>query len=78
MKSLLTFLVESIVEKPKAVEIKEEKKENFLEYIIKVDPEDMKLIIGKKGQTIRAIRTLAKTKAIKQGKRINVKLEESQ
>ncbi|MBU3957069.1 KH domain-containing protein [Patescibacteria group bacterium] len=76
MKQLLEFLVKSIVEKPKKVEINENKQEGFTEYSIKVDPEDIKIVIGKNGQTIRAIRTLAKTKAIKQGKRINVKLEE--
>lgn len=78
MKKLLEFLVKSIVEKPKAVEVKEDKKEGFSEYSIRVAPNDMKIVIGKNGQTIRAIRTLAKTKAIKQGKRINVKLEEAQ
>lgn len=76
MKQLLEFLVKSIVEKPKKVEINENKQEGFTEYSIKVDSEDIKIVIGKNGQTIRAIRTLAKTKAIKQGKRINVKLEE--
>lgn len=77
MQQLLEFLVKSIVEKPKKVAINEEKKEGFSEYSIKVDTDDIKIVIGKNGQTIRAIRTLAKTKAIKQGKRINVKLEES-
>lgn len=78
MKKLLEFLVKSIVAKPKSVTINEEKKEGFSEYSIKVDPEDIKIVIGKNGQTIRAIRNLAKAKAIRQGKRINVKLEEDQ
>lgn len=78
MKKLLEFTVKSIVEKPQAVKIKENKKEGFEEYLITVDPEDIKIVIGKNGQTIRAIRTLAKTKAIKQGKKVNIKLEELQ
>ncbi len=77
MKQLIEYLVKSIVEKPEKAKIKEIKQEGFSEYLIKVDPEDIKIVIGKNGQTIRAIRTLAKTKAIKQGKRINVKLEET-
>lgn len=77
MKQLLEYLVKSIVEKPEKVEIKENKQEGFVEYLIKVDPEDIRIVIGKNGQTIQAIRTLAKTKAIKQGKKINVKLEET-
>lgn len=76
MKTLLEFLVKSIVEKPEKVKIKEAEKEGFSEYLIKVAPEDMKIVIGKNGQTIRAIRILAKTKAIKQKKRVNIKLEE--
>ena len=78
MKALLEFLVQSIVTQPEKAIIKEEPQDHFLEYLIKVDPEDMKIVIGKNGQTIRAIRTLAKTKAIKQGLRINVRLEEDQ
>jgi len=77
MKQFLEYLVKSIVEKPKKVEIQESKQEGFTEYSIKVDPEDIKIVIGKNGRTIRAIRALAKTKAIKQGKRINIKLEEA-
>lgn len=76
MKQFLEYLVKSIVEKPKKVEIQESKQEGLTEYSIKVDPEDIKIVIGKNGRTIQAIRALAKTKAIKQGKRINVKLEE--
>lgn len=76
MKTLLEFLVKSIVEKPEKAKIKEAEKEGFSEYLIKVAPEDMKIVIGKNGQTIRAIRILAKTKAIKQKKRVNIKLEE--
>jgi predicted RNA-binding protein YlqC (UPF0109 family) len=77
MKKLLTYLVKAIVEKPEAVKIKEEKKEGFLEYSLKVHPEDMKIVIGKNGQTIRALRVLAKTKAMKTGARINLQLEEA-
>lgn len=77
MKSLLEFLIKSIVENPKKVKIREEKKEGFWEYSIKVAPDDMKTVIGKNGQTIHAIRTLLRTKAIKQGKRFNIRLEES-
>lgn len=77
MKQFLEYLVKSIVEKPKKIRIQESKQEGFTEYSIKVDPEDIKIVIGKNGRTIQAIRALAKTKAIKQGKRINLKLEEA-
>ena len=76
MKKLLTYLIKEIVEKPDAVKIKEEEREGFREYYLKVHPDDMKIVIGKSGQTIRAIRTLAKTKAMKTSARINLKLEE--
>jgi len=76
VKKLLEYLIKSIVQKPKKATLKEEENEGFVEYLIKVDPEDIKTIIGKNGQTIRAIRTLAKTKAIKEGMRVNVRLEE--
>jgi predicted RNA-binding protein YlqC (UPF0109 family) len=77
MKKLLELIVKSIVEKPQGVEIKKEVGEGFVNFSLKVDPEDIKIVIGKKGRTIRAIRNLLRLRAMKEGGRVNLQLEES-
>lgn len=76
MEKLLEYIVKSIVQKPKKVKIKKEEAEGFTDFSLKVDPEDIKIVIGKKGRTIRAIRNLLRLRAIKKGIRVNLKLEE--
>jgi predicted RNA-binding protein YlqC (UPF0109 family) len=83
MEKLLELIIKSIVQKPKKVKIKkavptgrQEKTEGFVNFSLKVDPEDLKIVIGKRGRTIRAIRNLIRLKAIKEGARVNLELEE--
>ncbi len=76
MKKLLEYTIRSIVQNPKDVLIKEQIENGYLNLIIKIHPEDIKIVIGKNGQTIKAIRELVKIKAIKEGKKVNVKIEE--
>lgn len=78
MKELLQFLVESIVLKPEKVSI-EKLKENeagFIELIIHTHPDDLKMVIGKGGRTIRAIRELVKIKALQEKKKVQVNIQE--
>jgi len=76
MKKFLKFIVSSIVENPKEVEISETEGEGIIEYSIKAKPDDLKYVIGKSGRTINAIRTLARIKASKLQKRINININE--
>ena len=76
MKDILLNIVTAIVDNAKAVEIKEEEIEGVDNFIITVAPEDMGKIIGKGGKVIRAVRTVMKIPAIKQGKRIYITLAE--
>jgi len=78
MKDLLEYLVKSIVERPEAVKVEAaETPEGFVNLQITVAPEDMGMVIGKGGRIIRALRNLVRVKAIKEGKRVNIELTES-
>lgn len=77
MKSLLEYLVKSIVDNPKQVKVEEEKGEGFVSLKLSVAQEDMGKVIGKKGKIIKALRTLLKVPAIKQNLRVNVELQEA-
>lgn len=76
MKDLLDFIVTQLVTKPEAVLIDEQKEESGLTLNLTVDPSDMGLIIGKSGQTIRAIRKLLTVRAIAENIRVNLQLTE--
>lgn len=76
MKDLLNYIITSLVTKPDAVSIDEQRSEGMLELVLKVDPSDMGLVIGKSGQTIRAVRKLLTVRAIAENIKINIILAE--
>lgn len=76
MKDLLAFIVTSLVTKPEAVSMEEQKEDGNVSLLLTVDPSDMGIIIGKSGQTIRAIRKLLTVRAIAENIRVNLQLSE--
>jgi len=74
MKKFLEYLVTSIVERPEAVVVEESEEEGQINLNFQVHPDDVKIVIGKQGQTIKALRELVKIKAIKERKKVNVNL----
>lgn len=76
MKDLLRFIVKNLVTKPESVSIDEQTDGGNVNLNLTVDPSDMGLIIGKNGQTIRAIRKLLTVRAIAENVRINLQLVE--
>jgi len=77
MKELLEFLVKSVVAHPEEVVIRENQEENLLTFKLKVNPDDLKIVIGREGRTIKAIRHLLRVKAAGENKKFNLILEES-
>ena len=78
MKDLLNYIVSNLVTKPKAVSVDEQTEGTDISFTLTVDPEDMGLIIGKGGQTIRSIRKLLTVRAIAENVRINLQLVDPQ
>lgn len=78
MKDLLEFIVQNLVTKPDAVIVEEQAEEGNVNLLLTVDPTDMGLIIGKGGQTIRAIRKLLTVRAIAENVRVNLQLSDPQ
>jgi hypothetical protein len=76
MKDLLDYIVKNLVSKPDAISIDEQKDDGNINLTLGVDPSDMGLIIGKGGQTIRAIRKLLTVRAIAENVRVNLQLNE--
>ncbi len=71
---VLAALTRGLVDRPEAVRVHERRSgdETILE--LEVDPEDRGRVIGRGGETIRAVRRLLETLARKRGKRCRVEV----
>lgn len=67
MRELLEYIVKSLVSKPDEVKVEESIDNGAVNLTLTVAPEDMGLVIGRSGQTIRAIRKLMAARAMAEG-----------
>lgn len=74
MKDLLDYIVKSLVSKPDAVRITEDVAEDTVNLSLSVAPEDMGMVIGKSGQTIRSIRKILIARAMAEDSNLRVNL----
>lgn len=72
MAEFIEFLIKQIVKNPDEVTIEEEIDGTIVRVNVCAAKDDMGLIIGKEGRTIKSIRALAKAKAIKEGVKVYV------
>ena len=70
------MIIKEIVNKPEAVKVVRTVDELGVLLSVKVDPEDMGLLIGRSGSTAKAIRTLARIVGMRNNARVNLKIEE--
>lgn len=78
MKDFVAYIVKNLVDNPDKVKINEVGGTHTLIIELKVEKSDIGKIIGKKGKTINAIRTLLMSVASRNGLRVNLEiLEES-
>ena len=75
-KDFLEFVVKGLVDNPTNVSIDRTVDEMGVLLTLKVDPSDMGQIIGRQGQTARAIRTLLRVVGAKNNARVNLKIYE--
>jgi predicted RNA-binding protein YlqC (UPF0109 family) len=67
VKEVLEYVARHLVDEPEAVEVTEVEGERSLLLQLKVAPDDMGKVIGKRGRTVRAIRSLVRAAASRQG-----------
>lgn len=75
-KAFLEYIVKSLVDHQDEVEISREVDEMGVLLSLKCHPEDMGQLIGRKGSTAKAIRTLVRIVGLRNHARINLKIEE--
>ncbi len=69
MKDFIEFIAKHLVDKPEEVSITEEMRDNKVVFKLKVSESDIGKVIGKKGKTAQALRTLLSAVGAKEGKR---------
>ncbi len=75
-KEFLEALIKAIVDYPNDVVVERKVDEMGVLLSLKVNPNDMGVIIGKSGSTAKAIRHLVRIVGLKNHARVNLKIEE--
>ena len=77
MKDLLLTIAQGLVEEPEAVSVTvdEPNEEGTIVYHIHVAEGDMGRIIGKQGRIAKAIRTVARSAAIRKNEKVMVEID---
>jgi len=73
-QTFVEYIVKAIVDNPDQVKVKREIDELGVLLSLEIAKEDMGTIIGKNGQTAKAIRTLLRIIGAKNNSRVNLKI----
>lgn len=76
MKEILETMIKSLVENPNEVTITEKEDEKGLLYEVKVANSDMGKVIGKQGRVAKSIRTVMKSVAGREQKKVSIEFLE--
>ena len=74
MKDLLTYIAQNLVEHPQAVDVQETETDGNVVLELRVDPSDMGKVLGRPGRIAKEIRTLMRSVAQRQGKKVSVEI----
>lgn len=76
MKDVLELIIANLVDNKEEISIEETVNEKSVDFKVKVASSDMGKIIGKQGRVAKSIRTVMKSVAGKNGKKVNVEFVE--
>ncbi|MBQ9992145.1 MAG: KH domain-containing protein [Firmicutes bacterium] len=74
MIALVEYMAKSLVEKPEEVTVTAAEKEGIIELSLKVAEGDMGKVIGKQGRIAKALRSVLKAAAAKEGKKYSLEI----
>jgi predicted RNA-binding protein YlqC (UPF0109 family) len=73
---LLAYLARELVDDPEAVRVETEQRDGALVLVLHVAPEDLGKVIGRGGRIVRALRTVMRATAVRDGQRVLVEIAE--
>jgi len=74
MSELLAYLARELVDDRDAVRVEEEERDGALVLVLHVAPDDVGKVIGRQGRIARALRTLVRASAVREGRRVLVEI----
>ncbi len=74
MKEFIEYLIKNLVDQPESVNVKCHEGDKGVLIEISVDSGDIGKIVGRKGMTIKALRTISTTICARLGRRVRVEL----
>jgi predicted RNA-binding protein YlqC (UPF0109 family) len=76
MAELLAYLARELVDEPDAVRVDMEERDDALVLVLHVAPDDVGKVIGRGGRIARALRTVVRASAVREGRRVLVEIAE--
>ena len=74
MAELLAYLARELVDEPDAVRVETEERDGVLVLVLHVAGDDVGKVIGRQGRIARALRTLVRASAVRDGRRVQVEI----
>jgi predicted RNA-binding protein YlqC (UPF0109 family) len=74
--SVLDLLVSSLVDDPEAVRVDQIQQRDRVRLEVRVGPDDMGRVIGKRGRVANAIRTVVRAAAVRDGVDVDIEFED--
>ena len=74
MAELLAYLARELVDDPDAVRVETEERDGTLVLVLHVAADDVGKVIGRQGRIARALRTLVRASAAREGRRVLVEI----
>ena len=78
MQEFVDYVVKGLVDQPDAATVTEADREGSTVYELRMDPDDVAKVIGRRGVTINAIRSLLQAGAAKKGMRCGLEIIEDE
>jgi predicted RNA-binding protein YlqC (UPF0109 family) len=73
---LLAYLARELVDDPEAVRVETEERDGALVLVLHVAEGDLGKVIGRGGRIVRALRTVMRASAVRDGQRVLVEIAE--
>ena len=70
MSDLLVYLARKLVDDPDAVVVEREERDDAVVLHLRVAPDDVGKVIGRKGRIARALRTVVRASSARSGRRV--------
>jgi uncharacterized protein len=78
LAELLAYLARELVDDPEAVRVETEERDGALVLVLHVAPDDIGKVIGRQGRIARALRTIVRASAVREGRRVLVEIADTE